>query len=353
MPTRLSALIIPLRSTIAFVCALFGTTLAAQAVPAAQGPVVIVYSDRHQVEDRAIFNAFTKETGIRVILLDQERDQLLERLKSERAAPHADLVISVGIVQLTKLDSEHLLRDIDDKIPYQTVPDYLRAANNHWVGLASWARIIAYDKSAIEVPPARYEDLAAPQFKGQLLVRSATSPYNQALVAAILASDGPEKTEAWAHNLVENFARPPQGGDTNQLMALQQGDGHLAVINTRYWARYAASSKITDREIVDNLGLVFPNQADRGTQIDLVGAGLIDKSPHKAEAQRLLGYLLQMPVIEKFASANFEYPTRIDAKPDPILAGLGPFKIDQHGLHALMTDLGEDARRIMAKAGWE
>jgi iron(III) transport system substrate-binding protein len=320
---------------------------------AAHGPLLTVYSDRHQAEDAQLFEQFTKATGIPVELVDADFDPLFERLTKEGQHTKADLILSVGAATLWRCAQAGLLQPIVSDAVLQAVPANLKDKDNRWIGLAYWARVIAYDKEKFAAADlANYEDLADPKFQGQILVRSASSLYNQALVASMIASQGGQPTEAWARGLVANLARPPQGGDTNQLQAMADGEGSVSIINTRYWARFAASDKVTEQEVVANVGVSFPNQANRGTEVDIAGAGILRWAPHPQAAAMLLEFLLKPDAQKQFAAANFEYPVVAGVAPAPVLAGLGPFRIDAMAVDQL-GKFAPDADATMAKAGWE
>ncbi len=320
---------------------------------AAEAPVrLTVLSDRHQEADLPFLQRFTKETGIAVDLVDQESDTLLEQLGHDPKPP-ADLVLLVGAASLSTLAEAGRLRPIASDAVIAAVPDGMRDPERRWVALAWWARVLAYRQDRFKPEDlARYEDLADPKFMGQILVRSGSSGYNQALVAAMVAADGVEETETWTRQIVGNFARPPQGGDSDQLKALSEGDGGVAIVNTRYWARFAASDKVTELEILEGLGIAFPNQADRGAAVDVVGAGVPRGAPHPAEAERLIAFLLQDEIQQGFAAAAFDYPVRPGVAATPALAALGTFKPDLSALDRL-GDLAGDAAAVIAKAGWE
>ncbi|HVJ53150.1 MAG TPA: extracellular solute-binding protein [Aliidongia sp.] len=314
------------------------------------GQIVTVYSDRHQVEDKALFDVFTKETGIRVDLVDDDFDPLLERLQHEGSKSPADLLISAGEATLARTAEAGLFRPLP-ALP--SLPPEFRDPAGNWIGLSYWARVIVYHKDRADPAQLRnYEDLSDPQLHGRIVVRSAGSPYNAALVASMIVADGTEDTETWARGLVANFARPPQGGDGSQLEAISAGEGDVTVVNTRYWSRFAASDKVTEQEVVADLGLIFPNQDNRGTQIDLIGAGILKTAPHLSAASSLLAFLLRPDVQEKFAAANFEFPILPGVSPAPVLKALGPFKIDKAAIGKLGRFTPE-AQDVMAKSGWE
>ena len=316
-------------------------------------PALMIYSDRHQSEDAKLFTQFTQATGIPVELVDEDFDPLFERLTKEGQNTPADVILSVGAATLWRCAEAGMLQPIASSAAIQAVPANLRDKGNQWVGLAYWARVIAYEKDRFEpADVANYEDLADPKFQGQILVRSASSLYNQALVASMIASLGTASTETWARGLVANLARPPQGGDTNQLQAMAEGEGTVSIVNTRYWARFAASDKVTEQEVVANVGIAFPNQANRGTEVDIAGAGISRWSAHPRAATMLLEFLLKPEAQKQFAAANFEYPVVAGVEPAPVLAGLGPFKIDALAIGKL-GKFAPEADAAMARAGWE
>ncbi|HLY55715.1 MAG TPA: extracellular solute-binding protein [Stellaceae bacterium] len=320
---------------------------------AAAPPPLTVYSDRHHERDAAVFAGFTAEMGMQVTLVDAETDELFDRLAREGANSPADLVILVGAASLSRLAERGVLAPAADDPPLRAVPEALRDPRRRWVGLGWWARCVAYRKDRFQAEDiGRYEDLGDPKFQGALLVRSASSPYNHALAAAMIAADGVEDTAIWARGVVANLARPPQGGDSDQLQALADGEGGVAIVNTRYWARFAGSDKIVDQAVLDGLGLVCPNQADRGAAADLVGTGIVRTAPHAKAAQLLLDYLLRADIQATLAAAEPDFPARPDAAVAPPLKALGSFKADFSAVRSL-GKLDMDAQQVLGAAGWE
>src|SRR3712207_7016089 len=48
-------------------------------------------------------------------------------------------------------------------------------------------------------------------------------------------------TEKWAQGMVANFARPPRGGDTDQIRGVASGECGVALANSYYYARLLRS----------------------------------------------------------------------------------------------------------------
>jgi len=196
-----------------------------------------------------------------------------------------------------------------------------------------------------------YESLADPKWKGRILVRSSNHVYNQSLIASIIAADGPEKAEAWVKAVAANLARPPKGGDTDQIKAVAAGEGDVAISNTYYFARIAGSDKPEDKAIAAKLGIVFPNQGDRGTHVNISGAGVTKFAPHKDSAMKLLEFLVTPEAQRIFAEGNNEYPVRSGVPTTAVVASWGPFKGDPVGA-ATIGKFQPEAVKIADRAGW-
>jgi iron(III) transport system substrate-binding protein len=230
----------------------------------------------------------------------------------------------------------------------------MRAPDGKWYGLSSRARVIMYDRQkGVPEGLSRYEDLALPAHRGQILIRMASHPYNTSLMASILLANGAEAAEAWARGVVANMARPPQGGDTPQFQAVAAGVGRLAIANTYYLARFGASSNPQEKALYERIGVIFPNQGagDRGTHVNVSGAGVVRSSANKAVALRFIEYLSSQRAQEMFANGNFEYPVVAGIAAHPALTALGSFRADQLNAQRYGA-LAPEALRIMQRAGW-
>ncbi len=329
--------------------------LAAAAFPASAQPgEVNLYSSRHYDSDRALYDAFTRETGIRVRLIEGDADQLIERIRNEGANSPADVFITVDAARLARAAGAGVLQPFRSQSVEQRVPAGLRDANGMWFAVSQRARVVMYDKEkGAPQGLARYEDLADPKFRGQICARSAAHPYNVSLAASILAADGPEKTEEWARGVVANMARPPQGGDRDQFRAIPAGQCGLAIANTYYLAGIGASDRPEDKALFQRIGVVFPNQApgDRGAHVNISGAGLVKTAPNREAAARFLEFLVTDKAQEMFALGNMEYPAVPDAPLHPALRALGSFRGEP--VDAARTNAhAAQALQIMQRAGW-
>jgi len=312
-----------------------------------------LYSARHYDTDNALYESFTKKTGIKVNLVEAKAEELIERIKSEGANSPADLIITVDAGNLSRAKEAGILQPVSSKVLETTVPASLRDPEGHWFGLSKRARVIVYNKDKVKPSDlSTYEALTDPKWKGRILVRSSNNVYNQSLVGSMLEVNGPQKTEEWARGVVANFARPPEGNDTAQIKAVAAGQGDIAIANSYYVARLLKSDKPEDKAIAQKIGVFFPNQNERGAHVNISGGGVVKTAPNKEGAIKFLEYMVSPEAQESFAKSNYEYPVLEGAALDPVVASLGQFKADATNAAAFGKN-NPEALKIMDRAGWK
>ena len=320
----------------------------------AQERTLALYSSRHYDTDRALYDGFTAETGMRIRLIEGDADQLIARIQSEGANTPADVLITVDGARLARAVAAGIMASTRSAVLEGRVPASLRDPDGHWYGVSRRARVVMFDKQRGR--PAgldRYEDLAKPEFRGQILVRAASHPYNTSLMASMMVANGDQAAEAWARGIATNMARAPQGGDTPQFQAVAAGQGALAIANTYYLARLGASANPAEKALFDRIGVIFPNQGtgDRGAHVNVSGAGVVKTSGNAEMALKFLEYLTGPRAQELFANGNFEYPVVADVAPHPALASFGTFRADELNAQRYGA-LAPQALQIMQRAGW-
>lgn len=327
--------------------------LALSAGSALADGVVNVYSSRHYSTDTELFAEFTKETGIQVNIVEGKGDELMQRLGAEGANSPADVFITVDAGMLWRAQQAGIFQPVDSAVLNERIPEHLRHPDGLWYGFTKRARVFVIDPSKIDAATVqRYEDLTKPELKGQICIRSSSNIYNLSLLASIIAADGAEGAEDWAKGVVANFARQPEGGDTDQIRAVGAGQCALAVANTYYFVRLLRSDKAEDVEMAGKLEVIFPNQGDRGTHVNVSGAGVTAHAPNKDNAVRFLEFLSSPAAQEYFANTNNEYPVVLDVTETTAIATLGTFKEDELNLSVLGENQPE-AQKIFDRAGWK
>jgi iron(III) transport system substrate-binding protein len=315
--------------------------------------VLNLYSARHYNTDEALYENFTRQTGIKINRIDAEADPLLERMKAEGANSPCDVFISVDAGRIEAARRAGLLQPIKSATLDAAVPAHLRDPDGSWYGFSKRARVIMYSRARAKATDvATYEELADPKIKGKLAIRSSTNVYNQSLTGSILAAHGEEKTEAWCRGVVANFARAPRGGDRDQFLAVAAGEADFAVANTYYLVNMLRSSKPEEAAIGEKIGVVFPNQRDRGTFINISGGGVAAHAKNKDAAVKFLEYLVSPQAQTYFADGNSEYPVVASAAANSKLAELGSFKEDQLNAR-VFAENNAKALQIMDRAGWK
>ncbi|MEN9214572.1 MAG: Fe(3+) ABC transporter substrate-binding protein [Gloeomargarita sp. DG02_4_bins_56] len=318
----------------------------------AQTGVVNVYSSRHYDSDKQLFQRFTQLTGIRVNVLEGRDDELIERIRSEGSNSPADILFTVDAGRLWRAQEAGIFQPVNSPILTRSIPGSLREPGNHWFGFTRRARVIMYNKERVQPGEiATYEELADPKWRGQVLIRSSRNVYNQSLVGALIRHLGEGRTERWARGLAQNLARPPQGGDTDQIRAAAAGAGSLAVSNTYYLIRLLKSPKPEDRQAGEKMGIIFPNQNSWGTHVNISGAGMIQTAPNRRNALRFLEFLATREAQTVLADGNNEYPAVPGVPIDPILAGFGSFKADPVNASVFGRN-NALALKITDRAGW-
>ncbi len=326
---------------------------AIKAQPGAQTGEVNLYSSRHYNTDDELYETFTDLTGIRVNLLEGKADELLERIKNEGANSPADVFMTVDAGMLWRADQAGIFAPVSSTVLTQTIPENLRHPDGKWFGFSKRARVIMYDKTKVDPADlSTYEDLADPKWRNKILVRSSDNIYNQSLVAALIETNGLAETEAWARGLVRNFARSPEGNDRAQIEAVAAGLGELAIANTYYLPRYDNTGDAAKQSVFDKIGVFFPNQAGRGTHVNISGAGVVASAPNANAAQQFLEYLSGTEAQEFFAKGNNEYPVVPGVALAPVVEGFGTFEDDAVNVSVYGENQAE-AVKLMDRVGWE
>lgn len=302
----------------------------------AQEQVVNLYSARHYSTDEALYSNFTKATGIKINRVDADDAGILARLKAEGSASPADVILLVDAARLYKGEIDGLFQPIQSKVLNDAIPANLRSApaadsGIAWFGLSTRARVIVYNKIKVQKEDVdTYEELGDPKNKGKLCIRSGSHPYNLSLFGAVMEHVGEQKAEAWLKGVVNNLARAPKGGDTDQIKAVAAGECDIAVTNSYYLARLMRSDKPEDKAVVDKVAVVFPNQQSWGTHMNIAGGAVARHTKNQANAIKFLEYLASPEAQNYFANGNNEWPAAKGVDPgNPALkamTGGQPFK---------------------------
>ncbi|ABG30584.1 Fe(3+) ABC transporter substrate-binding protein [Roseobacter denitrificans] len=331
---------------------LFALAIAMTATSAIAEGELNLYSSRHYDTDERLYSEFTEATGITVNRIEGKADELIARMEAEGSNSPVDVFLTVDTVRITRAKDMGLLQSVDSEVLEAKVPAYLQDDDNQWFAFSQRARILFYDKNDVTNPPATYQDLAKPEYEGQICIRSSSNVYTQNIVAALVAHLGEEATGEWAKAVVGNFARAPQGGDTDQLRGIVSGECDIAMSNTYYFSRALRKDVSGLSDSTDMIGWVFPNQNDIGAHMNISGGGVAVNAPNKDNAVKFLEYLASEQAQQYFSAGNDEYPAVPGVSLAPSVAALGIFRPDAIALSDIAENI-DAAQRILAEAGWE
>ena len=319
---------------------------------AQDGGELNLYSSRHYDTDERLYSDFTEATGITINRIEGKADELIQRMVSEGANSPADVLLTVDTSRLERAKNEGVFQAVESDVLEERVPGSAQDSDNQWFGFSQRGRIIFYDKTDVTEPPQTYADLADPKYKGMVCIRSSTNTYNQTLLASIIENEGEEAALAWAQGVLDNMARDPQGGDTDQLRGIASGECEIAVGNTYYFARALASDVDGVSEHIDTFGWVFPNQDGTGAHMNLSGGGVAAHAPNRDNAVKFLEYLASDQAQQYFAGGNNEYPVVESVETTEAVDQLGDFKKDEVSLSAVAKNLPK-AQEIFNQVGWK
>ncbi|MFK7851077.1 MAG: extracellular solute-binding protein [Akkermansiaceae bacterium] len=330
-----------------------GLFLVAATAQMVTGAELHVYSHRHYATDEKVNKLFTAKTGIEVKVVNAQVDQLVERLRSEGESSPADVLIAVDAGRMQRAAAEGLLQPVETEILKEKTPEALRSSEGYWYPFTLRARVIVVAKDRVKSGELKtYEDLAKPEWRGRVLSRSSTSGYSQALLSSIVAAKGEETATKWAAGMVNNMARPPQGGDRDQIKAVAAGLADAAITNSYYLGLLLNSSDGAERAAGKKVRIVFPNSDGLGTHTNVSGIGVVKHSKNVEAAKKYMEFLLSDEVQKLYANETFEHPVSMDLSLGKQLEEWGEFKVDEKSFPKL-GDSAPAAIRIFDKVGWK
>ncbi len=291
-----------------------------------------VYSYRQAFLIEPILADFTKETGVKVEVVFSQNG-IAERMTREGRLSPADVVLTSDFSRLMELADKGLVASVDSAELTSNIPETYRSPNKDWYALTKRVRNIYSSKERLGPLDINYEDLASPKYKGKICTRSGKHPYNISLVASMLAHHGEQETKSWLLGVKDNLARKPQGNDRAQVKAVKEGLCDIAIGNSYYLGKM-----LQDPEQVswaEAVNINFPNQANRGSHINVSGMALAKYAPHKENAVKLMEFLSAKKAQQSYAEVNMEYPVNPVVAPSQLVASWGQYKADELPIYKL------------------
>jgi len=316
---------------------------------------VNIFSSRHYESDTELYKKFTSKTGIKVNIISGKDNALHKRIVEEGKDCLGDLYFTGDAGRLGAFELQGLFqKGVNSEFIKKNIPQNFRS--NYWVGIAKRARVIYYNPTKTNPPKnLNYEDLSKEIFKGKIAIRQSNNIYNQSLVASIIEHNGLNETQEWIKGLVKNFARQPKGNDRAQILAVAAGEAEYAIANTYYLALMLSGKKGEEQKNAAKKVIpYFPNQKNRGTHMNISGAGILKYAPNKQNAIKLLEFLLTKDSQTHIVNNTFEYPIIKEVEPNKLIAQFGTnFKQDLNTNVSVYSKRQSEALKIMTEAGWQ
>ena len=310
-----------------FTFSLSTLTLSMLSMDALATEEVNVYSYRQPFLVKPIFDAFTKETGIKVNV-KFAKSGLIEKIAQEGEYSPADVVLTTDISRMMELTNKGLVQSVTSEVLEENIPAQYQDTDNEWFALTTRTRSIYSSKDRLGKLPTNftYDDLAKPEFKGRICTRSGKHPYNVSLVASMIAHKGEQATKAWLEGVKDNLARKPQGNDRDQVKAIKEGLCDVSLGNSYYLGKMVNDDK--QKAWADAVYINFPNQTTTGTHVNISGMAMAKYAHQKENAQKLMEFLSDEQAQRIYAEVNYEYPVKPGVKSSPLVASWGEFEAD-------------------------
>jgi iron(III) transport system substrate-binding protein len=328
----------------------FLLTLASTIVPLpllsqSGAPTLVIYSSRSHYGAEAVFDAFTRATGITLEFFSGGNNEVIERLRAEGSRTRADVLLTVDAGNLWFAAQQGLLQPVQSAVLERNLPAHLRDPGNQWFGIAVRARTIMYSTERVDPRTLTdYRSLADPRWRGRLCLRTSTAVYNQSLLASLIAEWGEAAVEQMVRGWVAN--EPVYiNGDTQILEAIAAGRCDVGIANTYYLARLVATQP--DFPVAP----FWPDALAGGVHVNISGAGVTRFTRQRDAAVRFLEYLSTPEAQTILAGASKEYPANPSCEPDSILRRWGPFAPQRVGV-AAAGQYQAAAVRLADRAGY-
>ena len=339
---------INLRATAATAALLCLTAFGAS--PASADGEVNVYTYRETKLIQPLFDAFTKDTGIKVNVVSASSG-LEQRIKAEGANSPADVLLTVDIGRIDEAVQVGVTQPIKSDVIDKIVPAQYRDPDGHWAGISMRARVIYASKDRVKQDAITYEELADPKWKGKICIRSGQHIYNNALIAAYIAHHGEAKAEEWLKGVKANLAQKPSGGDRETARDVAAGKCDIGIGNTYYWA-LMNNNEPDKKAWADATKVILPTFQDGGTHVNISGVVLAKHAPNKANAMKFIEWLASEKAQHMHADLNYEYPVRTGIELNPTIAGYGKLNADPIPISKI-ADNKKAAANLVDKVGFD
>lgn len=296
---------------------------------------ILIYNAQHVALTAAWAEAFTSDTGIKVVIRNGGDAELANQIVQEGANSPADVFLTENSPAMSLVDNAGLFAPLDPATLAQ-IPAEFRPGNGRWTGIAARSTVFVYRKTKLprDKLPKSLLDLADPTWKGRWGAAPAGADF-QAIVSAVLQLKGEAATAAWLKGVKENVVT--FRGNSNAMKATNDGVVEGAVIYHYYYFGDLAKTG----ENSDKIGVHYFRNQDPGAFVSVSGGGVLASSKRQAQAQTFMKWLTGKGGQEILRSGrSFEYAVGAGMASNRNLIPLAELqapKIDMSKLNTLKT----------------
>jgi iron(III) transport system substrate-binding protein len=313
----------------------------------AQGEVN-VYTYRETKLITPLFDAFTKDTGIKVNVVSAANG-LEQRVRTEGANSPADVMLTVDISRLEEAVRAGITQPIKSELLDKVVAPRYRDPEGHWYAVSMRARIVYASKERVKQTALNYEDYGNPKLGAKFCIRSGQHYYNTALFAAYIVKHGEAQAEQWLRGLKANLGQRPSGGDRETARDVAAGKCDLGIGNTYYYGLMLNNA--AQKPWADATRVILPTFKGGGTHVNVSGVVLARHAPNKANAMKLIEWLAGEKAQQMHADLNFEYPIRAGVPINKTIAAFGALNPDPMPLSSI-AEKAKAAANLVDKVGF-
>ena len=329
------------------VAALLASGCGISAVSNSSDTTLTLYSAQHQQTTDALIAAFTKQTGIKVRIANNDEDVLTAQITQEGDLSRADVFYTENSNWLEQLNAQGLLVKVDPAT-LASMPKRDRAANGNWVGVSARISVLIYNTSKLKPVqlPKSVMELADPKWLGKIEIAPAETDL-WPIVSSIDHTKGHRAALRWLIGLETNAAGNDNVPDNETVTRdVSQGISQMGLINHYYYYRLLA--EIGRGAVKARIAYFAPH--DPGYVEDISGAGVLESSKHKAAAQEFLSFMTSEAGQKVLAQGDsFEYPIRPGVAADPELTPLS--QLQPSSFTPAELGSGLDAKNLLEEAG--
>jgi len=269
----------------------------AEAEAPAADPVVVYSAYEDKTYLPALFNEFTQETGIVVVVRNGEVPGIVDDVIASSVDPLADVLITPSAFSIWRVAEEGELRPNYSEQVVANVPAWLRDPDKYWLALGYRQAEIVYDAAQFESADlTSYEGLAAESLRRKLCLSSSSLTINRSVIAMLIGKLGRRDAELAVRGWVANLALPPFDTEAALVQALARGECAVGIVSSGLTAG-------------TRLQALVPEEA----YVDIEAAGVTRHARNPEAAFKLVDWLVSADIQQRHAEQTAQLPLSSDA----------------------------------------